>query len=287
VTAAAGEAGMVNAAQRKYGGPSVNQVRPSPWSARRYRYVGISIVSGSTFIALWEYLSWIRVIDPQFFPPPTAVWGELIKLLSDGTLVADILVSARRVLLGFALSATIGIPLGILLGTVPTVRWIVQPIILIIRPLPSLAWIPLSMLWLGIGEGQKYAIVFMGTLAPLVVYVTDATLRVESIYIRAAQNLGASRIRIMLEITLPSTVPSIISALKVTLALAWTCIISAEMVGSMNGLGFLIWNAKDWSNVGQVIIGMLAISATVLGLDSIIRSVEHRLVPWHRDNKVQ
>src|SRR5271169_3053580 len=145
---------MVNAARWKYGGPSVNQVRPSPWSARRYRYVGISIVSGSTFIALWEYLSWIRVIDPQFFPPPTAVWGELVKLLDDGTLVTDVLVSARRVLLGFALSAAVGIPLGILLGTVRTLRWIVQPVISIIRSLLSLVWIPLSMLWLGIGESQ-------------------------------------------------------------------------------------------------------------------------------------
>jgi taurine transport system permease protein len=251
-------------------------------SLHRFRYAAISVVSASAFVGLWEYLAWIGAIDPEFFPPPSHVWGELVKLLSDGTLLIYILESARRVLLGFLLSAAVGIPLGILLGTFLPFRWVVQPVISIIRPLPSLAWIPLSLLWLGIGESQKYAIVFMGTLAPLVVFVTDATLRVEPIYIRAARNLGASRSRIMWEVVLPSALPSIISALKVTLALAWTCIISAEMVGSKDGLGYLIWNAKDWSNVGQVIVGMLAISATVLALDSMVRLVEHRLIPWHR-----
>jgi len=251
-------------------------------SVHRFRYAAISVVSAGVFIGLWEYLAWIRAIDPEFFPPPSHVWGELIKLLSDGTLLIYIAESARRVLLGFVLSSAVGIPLGILLGTFLPFRWIVQPLISIIRPLPSLAWIPLSLLWLGIGESQKYAIVFMGTLAPLVVFVTDATLRIEPIYVRAAQNLGASRWRIMWEVVLPGALPSIISALKVTLALAWTCIISAEMVGSKDGLGYLIWNAKDWSNVGQVMVGMLAISATVLTLDSVVRLVEHRLIPWHR-----
>lgn len=259
-----------------------NRLAPAAHALHRLRYAAISVVSASAFIGLWEYLAWIRAIDPEFFPPPSHVWEELFKLISDGTILLYILESARRVLVGFVLSAAVGIPLGILLGTFQPLRWIVQPVISIIRPLPSLAWIPLSLLWLGIGESQKYAIVFMGTLAPLAVFVTDATLRVEPIYVRAAQNLGASHWRIMSEVVLPGALPSIISALKVTLALAWTCIISAEMVGSQDGLGYLIWNAKDWSNVGQVIVGMLAISATVLMLDSVVRLVEHRLIPWHR-----
>jgi taurine transport system permease protein len=273
---------MSNSAVETLARGRANHLALATRSLHRFRYATISVVSASAFIGLWEYLAWVGAIEPEFFPPPSHVWGELVRLLSDGTLLIYILESARRVLLGFLLSAAVGIPLGILLGTFLPLRWIVQPVISIIRPLPSLAWIPLSLLWLGIGESQKYAIVFMGTLAPLVVFVTDATLRVEPIYIRAARNLGASRWKIMWEVVLPSALPSIISALKVTLALAWTCIISAEMVGSKDGLGYLIWNAKDWSNVGQVIVGMLAISATVLALDSMVRLVEHRLIPWHR-----
>jgi taurine transport system permease protein len=251
-------------------------------SADRLRYIAISVISASGFIALWEFLAWTGAIDPEFFPPPSHVWDELVTLMGDGTLLVYIVESSRRVFLGFLLSAAVGIPLGILLGTFLPLRWIVQPVISIMRPLPSLAWIPLSLLWLGIGESQKYAIVFMGTLAPLVVFVTDATLRIEPIYVLAARNLGASPWHVMWEVVLPGALPSIVSALKVTLALAWTCIISAEMVGAKDGLGYLIWNAKDWSNVGQVIVGMLAISATVLTIDSVIRLVEHRLIPWHR-----
>lgn len=250
-----------------------------PW---RYRYVAISAMSTVCFIGLWELAAATGAIDPQFFPPPSYVWSELKRLVSDGSIFDFILISTRRVLIGFAASAAVGIPLGILLGTTKWIRWIVEPVISIIRPLPSLAWIPLSMLWLGLSEEQKYSIVFMGTIAPLVVFVTDATLRVEAIYVRAAQNLGASRLRIMWEVILPAALPSVISALKVTLALAWTCIISAEMVGSTKGLGFLIWNGKDLANISQVIIGMLAISLTVLALDTIIRGVEHRLLPRHR-----
>lgn len=259
-------------------GGATRTPRP-PWP---YRYTAISAVSAACFIGLWELAAATGVIDPQFFPPPSYVWHELERLVADGSIFDFILVSTRRVLIGFVFSAAVGIPLGILLGTTKVIRWIVEPIISIIRPLPSLAWIPLSMLWLGLSEEQKYSIVFMGTIAPLVVFVTDATMRVDSIYTRAAQNLGAGRLRIMWEVILPGALPSIISALKVTMALAWTCIISAEMVGSTKGLGFLIWNGKDLSNISQVIIGMLAISLTVLALDTIIRGVEHRLLPWHR-----
>lgn len=269
---------------------SRSTVRQRSGSSRRatirLRYTAVSLVSACAFIGLWEALAAVDVIEAEFFPPPSHVWGELAKLVGDGTLLDYALVSARRVLIGFMLSATVGTALGILLGTMRPLRWLVQPVISIIRPLPSLAWIPLSLLWLGIGEEQKYAIVFMGTLAPLVVFVTDATLRVDPLYVRAARNLGASHLAIMLEIILPAALPSIISALKVTLALAWTCIISAEMVGSKDGLGYLIWNAKDWSNVAQVICGMLAISVTVLALDTVLRSIEHRLVPWQRGQRL-
>jgi taurine transport system permease protein len=269
---------------------SRSTVRQRSGSSRRatirLRYTAVSLVSACAFIGLWEALAAVDVIEAEFFPPPSHVWGELAKLVGDGTLLDYALVSARRVLIGFMFSATVGTALGILLGTMRPLRWLVQPVISIIRPLPSLAWIPLSLLWLGIGEEQKYAIVFMGTLAPLVVFVTDATLRVDPLYVRAARNLGASHLAIMLEIILPAALPSIISALKVTLALAWTCIISAEMVGSKDGLGYLIWNAKDWSNVAQVICGMLAISVTVLALDTVLRSIEHRLVPWQRGQRL-
>jgi taurine transport system permease protein len=258
--------------------------RPAPAGGRR-GYRSISAASAIGFIAIWEVAALSGAIDPEFFPPPSHIVDAFVTMVTSGVLFGDIAISAIRVLVGFALSAALGVPLGILLGSSEALRWVVAPLVSVIRPLPSLSWIPLSLLWLGIGEPQKYAIVFMGTLAPLIVFVTDATLRVDVIFMKAARNLGASRLQVMTEVILPGALPSIMSGLKVTLALAWTCIISAEMVGAQRGLGFLIWNAKDWGNIGQVMVGMLMISATVLFLDAIFRVLETALIPWKRNEQ--
>jgi taurine transport system permease protein len=138
------------------------------------------------------------------------------------------------------------------------------------------------MLWLGIDEQQKYAIVFMGCFASILVYTTDATMRVDPILRRVARNLGASQAQVMRHVILPGALPDILSALKVILAIAWTCVISAEMVGANSGLGFRIWTAKEWSDTGQVLVGMIGISVTVLLLDILFRGLERLLLPWTR-----
>jgi len=200
----------------------------------------------------------------------------------DAVLLNDIKMSASRVLMGFMFSVLIGVPFGLVMGMSSIVRAALSPIISIIRPLPALSWIPLSMLWLGIDEQQKYAIVFMGCFASILVYTTDATMRVDPILQRAARNLGASQVQVMRHVILPGAMPDILSALKVILAIAWTCVISAEMVGANSGLGFRIWTAKEWSDTGQVLVGMIGISITVLVLDILFRGFERLLLPWRK-----
>ncbi|MEE9614128.1 MAG: ABC transporter permease [Thermodesulfobacteriota bacterium] len=236
------------------------------------------------FLGLWEAVVRAGLIDPFFLPPPSKVLLRMKELSTgpDAVLLSDIRVSAGRVLTGFVLSAAIGVPCGLIMGMSPFIRALFNPIISIIRPLPALSWIPLSMLWLGIGEEQKYAIVFMGCFASVLVYTTDATMRVDPILTRAARNLGASHSQVILHVVLPGALPNILSGLKVVLAIAWTCVISAEMVGANSGLGFRIWTAKEWSDTGQVLVGMLAISLTVLLLDIVFKGAEKFLLPWQR-----
>jgi|SRR5579883_2857061 len=252
--------------------------------ARRKRLSALAVgtVSIVSFLALWETLTRIGLIDRSILPPPSMVLRQLLRQIEGGALAADALASGTRVLVGFSLSAAVAVPLGIVLGTSPSLKAAFDPVLSIIRPLPSLSWIPLSMIWFGIDEAEKYSIVFMGTFAPLLVFVTDAARRVDPIFLKAARNLGASRLQLLWEVVVPAALPSILSALKVTLAISWACVISAEMVGATNGLGFLIWNAKDWGNIAQVIVGMLSISAAVVVLDSLLRGVERRLLPWLR-----
>jgi taurine transport system permease protein len=237
------------------------------------------------FLGGWELLVRFGFIDAYFLPAPSRVFERMLQLASgpEAVLWHDIRMSASRVLMGFLLSALVGVPFGLIMGMSPGVRAALNPIVSIIRPLPALSWIPLSMLWLGIDEQQKYAIVFMGSFASVLVYTTDATLRVDQTLIAAARNLGASRLQVIRHVVLPGALPNILSGLKVVLAIAWTCVISAEMVGANSGLGFRIWTAKEWSDTGQVLVGMLSISLTVLLLDILFRGLEWLLLPWQRE----
>ena len=236
------------------------------------------------FLGLWEAVVGLGLVDAFFLPAPTQVLERMQQLASgpDAVLWDDVRISATRVLAGFALSALVGVPFGLVMGVSPLVRAALNPVISIIRPLPALSWIPLSMLWLGIDEQQKYAIVFMGSFASVLVYTTDATMRVDNTLVLAARNLGANRLQILRYVVLPGALPNILSGLKVVLAIAWTCVISAEMVGANSGLGFRIWTAKEWSDTGQVLVGMISISVTVLLLDIVFRVIERLIVPWER-----
>ncbi len=236
------------------------------------------------FIILWELVVRVGIVDAFFLPAPSHVLIRMYDLSTgeDAVLWHDIRMSATRVLAGFALSALLGVPAGLIMGMSPVVRAIANPIVSLIRPLPALSWIPLSMLWLGIDEQQKYAIVFMGCFASVLVYTIDATMMVEHNLVLAARNLGANRLQVVRYVILPGALANILSGLKVVLAIAWTCVISAEMVGANSGLGFRIWTAKEWSDTGQVLVGMLSISVTVLLLDIGFRVLERVLIPWRQ-----
>ncbi|MBC2715253.1 MAG: ABC transporter permease [Desulfobacteraceae bacterium] len=249
------------------------------WRAAVYGSLGLIC-----FLGLWEISIRLHLVDPFFLPPPSQIITRAIRMTTgtDAVLLSDIRISASRVLTGFFLSVLAGVPFGLVMGVSSVVRATLNPIISIIRPLPALSWIPLSMLWLGIDEQQKYAIVFMGCFASILVYTTDATMRVDPVLRRAARNLGASDFQVLRYVILPGALPDLLSGLKVVLAIAWTCVISAEMVGANSGLGFRIWTAKEWSDTGQVLVGMISISVTVLILDIAFRGLERLLLPWQR-----
>jgi taurine transport system permease protein len=267
--------------------PRATTARSRAADARRDRLAALIFGCLSLFAiaAAWQGAIELGLLDIAFIGSPVSIYKAAQRLVLNGILPTDVAVSAGRVLVGFALSCAVAVPLGLAIGCSRLLRAIFDPVISLIRPLPSLSWIPLSMMWLGIGESQKYAIVFMGTLAPTLVFVINETEQVDRVLVRAARNLGAGPVALLLDVILPSALPGILSALKVTLAIAWACIISAEMVGATSGLGFLIWNAKDWGNISQVLVGMLTISASVLALDILHRAATRLLTPWRRNER--
>lgn len=243
---------------------------------------GLSVLSLVVFLGAWEAVCRVGLVDPVFLPPPSQVLHRAVVMWQQHTLLMNIVASARRVMVGFLAAALASIPLGIMLGTSRVARAIFDPILSFLRPLPSMSWIPLTLLWFGITETQKYSIVFMGAFAPALMYVIEATRDVDPILIRAARNLGANRWQVMREVIFPGCLPQILSGMKVILGLSWTCVISAELVAAREGLGFMIMNGKEFFQTDTVVLGMVLISFTVLVTDIVFRWIQRGVLAWQR-----
>jgi len=266
-------------------GTSALLSRPGRRRSRRPALLVISVLSVLLVLALWYFATERGWVSPVFLPKPGRVVAEAIANFASGQLPKDIWMSTQRVLLGFALAGVVAIPLGIVMAVWAPAKAAMDPFVSLLRPLPSITWIPLTMLWLGIGEGQKVAIVFMGSWIYILLYTIESTKRVDPLLIRAARNLGASDLHVMLHVILPGALPGIIAGLKVTLAISWSCVLSAEMIAAQNGLGALIWQGKDWGNLPLVLVGMMAISITVLVADLVAEHIERLLLPWERHRR--
>lgn len=248
--------------------------------SEKYSLMTISLFSIVIFVGVWELATRFGLIDPIFLPSPSAVFERAMRTLDNGTLVANVLASTRRVMVGFLMSVAVSVPLGLVLGTSRRACAVFDPIISLLRPLPSMSWIPLSLLWFGITETQKYSIVFMGTIAPALLYVIDATRNVDKVLVLAARNMGASRFQVMWHVILPASLSQIIIGFKIILGLAWTCVISAELIAAKEGLGFMIMNGKEFFQTDTVVLGMVMISLTVLVFDTILRRIEKKILAW-------
>lgn len=245
----------------------------------------LNVLGVFAFCALWTLATESGWVSPLFLPSPFKVASEAAGVAATHELWWAIADSSLRVFLGFMLAAAVAVPLGVLMGVWWPAKALIDPLISLLRPLPSITWIPLTMLWLGIGEAQKIAIVFMGSWIYILLYTVESTKRVDPLLTKAARNLGASDFAVMRQVVLPGALPGILSGLKVSLAIAWSCVLSAEMVAAQRGLGALIWSAKDWGNLALVLVGMVSISATVLVADLLANWLERALQPWERHKR--
>ncbi|HSZ89314.1 MAG TPA: ABC transporter permease [Acetobacteraceae bacterium] len=245
----------------------------------------ISLASVAAFLLAWQLATTTGAISPVFLPTPAQIVAQAQDLIATGDLWRSVLISSARVFAGFVLAGLVAVPLGVVMAVWWPAKAIVDPFISLLRPLPSITWIPLTILWLGIGEQQKVAIVFLGSWIYMLFYTLAAVQRVDPLLIRAARNLGASDAAVMWQVVLPAALPGIIAGLKITLAISWSCVLSAELVAAQSGLGALIWQGKDWGNLPLVLVGMVAISITVLIADVIANQIERLLLPWERHRR--
>lgn len=234
------------------------------------------IYAGAAFLgalAIWELTARFSGWSAQIFPGPGAVLASLIELTGNGTLIRHSIASLYRVTAGFYLAMFLGIPLGMCLGRCKPLRLMINPVIHFLRPISPLAWIPLSMLWFGIGDLPAIFLIFLSSFFPLLVATTIAVRSINPVYFQVANNFNFSRLENFTKIMVPATIPSIVTALRLSITIAWLVVVAAEMIAVQSGLGYLILDSRNALRMDYVMVGMVVIGVIGLLLDYIMRQL--------------
>jgi NitT/TauT family transport system permease protein len=270
------EPDAVGSRRRAEGWRELFRFRGQP-SADLQLWVGVGAF-GFVLIA-WTLLTEFGLIQPQFLPSPRAVIVALWRLFSEGGYVWDIGISIARVWVAFLASAVIAIPLGILMSSYRAVGASSEPLIDFVRYLPVPALVPLTLIWLGIGENSKVALLWIGTFFQLVLLIADDARRVPKEFVETGRTLGAGDGALMKDILFPAMLPSMVDSLRITLGWCWTYLIVAEIVASNSGIGYELWTARRYGKTPEVFAGILTIGVIGLVSDQIIRVLHKR---WFR-----
>ena len=245
------------------------------------------IIFPALILLLWQLCTLLGFFSEGKVPSPLQILAALYELAIYGlpqgnTLLLHCLSSIERVGIGFVLALAAAIPLGIICGASRLLREMLTPVIETIRPIPPLAWIPLAILWFGIGLKSAAFIIFLGCFFPILLSTMSGVVSVDPVLVSAAQTLGASRKQIFLKVLLPGSTPSIYTGLRIGLGIGWMTLVAAEFTGvkSGYGLGYMIMTARDIQRSDMVIAGMAVIGLTGFVLDSLLRILESRALRW-------
>jgi sulfonate transport system permease protein len=231
-------------------------------------------------IVLWQGLFEMGLIRPILLPPPTRVAKAFWTLTLSGELPHHIAISLLRVLEGFAIAAISGLLLGLAIGLSKSIDHASDLFIQLIKPIPPIAWIPLAILWFGIGEAAKIYIIFLGAFFPILVNTIDGILQTDHRFVELARILAVPRRRFILQVVLPGALPAIMTGLRVGVMVAWMCVVASELIAASSGVGYLIMDARQLSQTDVVLVGMITIGAMGKLLDSILKRLENRMITW-------
>jgi NitT/TauT family transport system permease protein len=258
-----------------------------------------SVVVPIALVVAWELLSRLGFFSPQVLPAPSQVFlkwvayasptepydsaasGYVVWLFS-GELPHDAVATIFRVVVGFAIGAGLALPLGLLMGNFSSIYRYFNPLIQVLRPIPPIAYIPLAILWFGLGNPPAFFLISLGAFFPVLMNTIAGVRSVDSIYIRAALNLGARPGILFLRVILPAATPHILTGVRVGIGVAFICVIVAEMIAVNNGLGFRILEAREFFWSDKIIAGMFTIGLLGLAIDTGMSRLNNYLLRWHR-----
>ena len=268
-------------------------------SKSSWRQAAVGMVVPALVIALWQAVAMLGWVNPQVLPSPLAVvekWiayllplqpydpaaGGWLSWAVSGELITDSIGSLYRVVLGFVIGAGLALPIGLAMGAKPRVYDWLNPLVQLLRPIPPIAYIPLSILWFGLGNPPAVFLIALGAFFPVLMNTIAGVRQVDGIYLRAARNLGASGGTMFLRVILPAAVPYILSGVRIGIGTAFIVVIVSEMIAVNNGLGFRILEAREYFWSDKIIAGMISIGLIGLAIDVGMNKLNNHLLRWHR-----
>ena len=265
---------------------------PQPWTyvwrwlalnRRRLRTLAIGALSLALFLLAWHLLTTYRVSFHIRFvnvPSPEMVLESLTRAMRSSTFVSHVLLSCRRIFIGFMLAAVVAVPLGLVMGRFRLVREVVFPISEVLRPIPAIAWVPMSIMLWPSNEESIVFITFLGSFFPILLNTLHGMSMVDPVLIRAAQCLGAREASIFREVYFPATLPYVFTGLTVGMGVAWVSLIAAEMISGQFGIGYFTWEAYSLVQYADIALGMICIGVLGLGSSALIRGIGRVVMPW-------
>lgn len=240
----------------------------------------LSLALGMSLLIIWEAASRAHWISPIFLPGPMAVLVAARQMFLEQAFIRDIGISSIRIFLGFLLSSALAIPLGVLMGLHKRAESVVEPLVDFIRYTPIPAFIPLLILWFGIGELEKIMVIFASVFFQLVLMVANSLSRTPRYLIESAQTLGASPLQVISRVVLPYSQPAILDDLRVSMGWAWSGLMMAEIVGATSGIGFVIIQSQRLLQTPRVIAALVTVGILGVVTDILFKQFTRRQCPW-------
>jgi NitT/TauT family transport system permease protein len=243
-------------------------------------YIALAAIAFLVVLAVWLLIRILDLVDQRFLPWPSEVTDRLARMGGDGTLWEDIWASVGRIAVGFALATVLAVPIGILIGVYRFAEALIEPLVDFVRYMPVVGFVPLTIIWIGIGDSQKWSIVFIGTFFQEVLLVMDNVKRVPKELTDIGQTLGLRDVGILRRIVLPAAAPAIWDTLRISLGWAWTWIVLAELVAANTGLGYRISAAQRFFNTDTIIGYLIVLGVLGLLTDQVMKVLGRVLFRW-------
>lgn len=257
--------------------------------ARDYERMWTGIATVVTVVGFWYFGSRAGLINPQYFPTPEQFGAAARQLLigegfADGRLHQHVLQSVKLILLGFFAATAVGVPLGLWMGWSPKAEAVLNPIFLLIRPIPALAWIPLAIVWLGLDDAAKVMILWFAAFVPAVINSFTGVRNIAKPIIEASQMLGIHGWSLVKDVIVPGALPSIFTGLRLSLQVCLTALVAAELLGAILGVGKVLYQAGLDIYPAMILVGMVAVAIIGFALTAVLDFVERRSMPWRASN---